>query len=264
MILFAVASLMGVLGFLFFKNLVFALLFVLLPLLFAASIKLGKKEALSKFDAVQLEEIKHPNVYEIVRMLSLKSKIGYVPELFFIPSPIPNALAVGESQNAGIGISKGLLDNLTPDELCGVLAHEISHIKNEDHKILKIIHMAYSMSSFLSFIVNILVLFSLPLILSGKINVSSFAILIVLFTPNLIQLLILALMRNRELNADLTAVTLTGDPESLANALIKINDFTSGRFSKFFVHKMHKRDHWLDTHPGPMRRVKRLRKLSQR
>jgi heat shock protein HtpX len=261
-ILFGVTTLMGVLGLLFFKNIFFAILFTLLPILFAATIRLKKSDALSKFEATPLEEFRYPQVFEIVRDLSLKSKIGYVPELFFIPSKIPNALAVGESENAGVGISSGLIDNLTLEELRGVLAHEISHIKNQDHKILKITHMAYSLSSFISFFINIVILFSLPLILTGRVHVSSISVLILLISPNLLQLMILGLMRNRELTADLTAVSMTGDPESLASALIKINDFTSGRFSKFLIHKMHNRDHWLDTHPSPMRRVRRLKRLA--
>ncbi|WP_127714001.1 M48 family metalloprotease [Halobacteriovorax sp. HLS] len=260
--LLALALIMGFLGLIFFKNFIFALIFIGAPIIISTVIKLSKTVALSSFGAVELEQYKYPQVYEIIRELSYLSHLDHVPELYLIPGEVPNALAVGEDDSAGIGISEGLLRTLSHAELRGVLAHEVSHIRNRDHKVLKVIHIAYSMSSFISFSVNIILILSLPLILTGRVQFSGILILFVLLCPNLIQLLALAFMRNTELKADLCAVELTEEPEALASALLKINKFQKSRMKQFFIHKTHHRDHWLDTHPSPIRRIKRLNKLA--
>jgi len=259
----SVALVSGVTAFLFFKSILLTLLFLSTPFFFAKFYKISKHVTLRAIAAKELGRERFSKIYEMVDLLAIKAELNYVPSLYLIPSDLPNSMAIGDSHESGIGISYGLINHLNTFELYGVLAHEISHIKNQDYKTLKLLHISYAMVSLLSFFVNILVLLSLPLVLMGKVSIGLPILLAALFAPNFIQLLILGLMRNYEYNADLTASQLTGDPLYLASALLKINEFQRSRLKNFLIHRVDDETHWLDTHPSSLSRVRRLYKLSK-
>jgi len=259
----SIALIVGFSAFVFFKSIYLTLLFLLFPFLLSKTYKISKGATLKVMDAKKLERSDFKGIYEMVDLLSLKADLGYTPNLYLIPSDIPNSMAIGDSNESGIGISHGLINHLNSMELYGVLSHEISHIKNQDYKKLKVIHIAYSMVSFISLLINILVLLSLPLIFVGQVNIGISILFLALIAPRFIQLLILGLMRNFEYKADLTGCELIGDPLYLASALLKINDFQQSKLKFFLFHRNNSETRWLDTHPSSMSRIKRLCKLSR-
>ena len=90
------------------------------------------KLAIRYSKAVPIQEGEHDNVVEIVKYLAAKEKMP-MPKLFIIDSDQPNAFATGRNpKNASVAVTRGILSLLSRDELEGVLAHELSHVKNRD------------------------------------------------------------------------------------------------------------------------------------
>ena len=101
-------------------------------LLFAVTSRMSPAIVLRAYRARQLTFHEAPQLLQIVRELSSKAGLDFQPALFYIPSQMINAFSVGRRDNAAIGITDGLLRQLDMRELIGVLAHEISHIRNND------------------------------------------------------------------------------------------------------------------------------------
>ena len=163
-----------------------------------------------------------PNLYAVLRLLAKRADLPSVPKLYYLPSNIMNAFAVGMPENAVITLSDGILRSLSPREIAAVLAHEISHIAHEDMRIMGFADLVSRLTNFLSLIGQFLLILSLPLLLFGIVIISWTAIFILIFAPIVTDLLQLALSRNREYDADLGAVRLLNDPEALASALLKM------------------------------------------
>src|SRR5690606_19051523 len=131
------------------------------------------------------------------------------PRLYVIPSATLNAFATGTPDNASIAVTAGLLRTLNLRELAGVLAHEVSHIRNND---LWVMGLADAMSRFtqaLSTLAMMLAMFSFVGMLAGVIFVSWWAILVLYLAPLVSSLLQLGLSRAREYDADLEGAMLT-------------------------------------------------------
>ncbi len=203
-----------------------------------------------------------PELYNIVQELARRAGLGKAPNLYYIPSNIMNAFAIGQRNNAAIAVTDALLKRLNMRELTGVLAHEMSHIRNNDIRVMGIANMIGRMTGMLAMLGQILLLFNLPLMLLGQSTISWLVILILIAAPTLSNLLQLALSRTREFNADLGAVTLTGDPEGLAAALEKLDYYQAGFFRRFFFPaKRMPSSALLRTHPPTKERVQRLLSL---
>src|SRR5262249_22732180 len=147
------------------------------------------------------------------------------PRVYVIPSMTLNAFAAGTSDNTVIGITEGLLGRLDLRELAGVLAHEISHIRNGD---LALIGLADAMTRFaqlLAYLAVFLALFNLPAFLLGDSEIPLIALGLLYLAPTAGSLIQLALSRTREFDADLEAASLTGDPEALVSALQKLERY---------------------------------------
>lgn len=180
-------------------------------------------------------------VGRVIDVLSQRAGLAARPRLYVIPSSMLNAFATGSQQNASIGITEGLLRTLSLRELAGVLAHEISHVRNND---LRVMGLADAMSRFtqaLSTLAVMLASFNFMGMLVGVTFVSWWAILVLYLAPLVSSLLQLGLSRAREYDADLEGAMLTGDPQGLISALAKLERYT-GRF-------------WEDLFPVPGRRV---------
>ena len=112
-----------------------------------------------------------------------------------------------------------MLTLLEPDEVISVLAHEISHLRHRDLAVLRIVEVVRSLTRTMSGVGLFLFFFSLPLWWVSGLQVSWFGIALLCLAPLLMNVLALALSRSRELDADVGAVALTGDPKPLARAL---------------------------------------------
>jgi heat shock protein HtpX len=201
-----------------------------------------------------------PQLHGILQNLSRKAGLSHLPSLFYLPTDAMLAFTVGSRNNAAIAVSMGLMRRLSWQEQTAVLAHEISHIRHNDVRIMAFAGLAGQFTRFLSMFGQIMLLFSLPMILVGQVVISWPAIMLLIFSPTLSSLLQLALSRSREYNADLSAAELTANPEALASALAKIDKFQKSVFSRL-VWPMGPRmpqSSWLKTHPPTKERIRRL------
>ncbi len=202
-----------------------------------------------------------PQTYQIIHQLAQQAELGKLPKLYYLPMRQPNAMAVGSHDEPIIAISEGLLRLLNQRELIGVLAHEISHLRNDDLRVMRLADLASRLTNSLSLFGQLLLLVNLPLVFLTDVDINWLLVFILIFAPQVSTLAQLGLSRVREYNADLGAATLTGDPEDLASTLQKIQRNTSG-----FRHQLlpgYSLPHWLRTHPPTKERVRRLLELSR-
>lgn len=204
-----------------------------------------------------------PALFSLVAELARRAEVR-PPELYLVPSPAPNAFAVGNAEGSAIGVTRGLLGRLDRRELAAVLAHEISHIRHRDLWVMGLAQLLARMIRSLSLFGQLLLLLSLPALLTGAYRVPFAAVLLLLAAPTVSALLQLALSRTREFEADLGAARLTGDPLGLASALERLEAGQGGWWRFFFPVPRRTESSFLDSHPATAERVARLRSLVDR
>lgn len=198
-----------------------------------------------------------PAVHAAVDAFSDRAGLVVKPSLFWIPSSTPNAVAVGSTRRPAIALTQGLVQQLSPRELNGVIAHELAHIHNGD---LSVMAVADSLARFTRFLGQ----FGGMLALLGLFTLqSSWMVVGVLLTmgPGLSTLLMLALSRQREHAADTQAIALTRDPAGLASALASI-ERRGGTWAR--LRGLDRAiPSALRSHPHTEERIARLRSLAQ-
>jgi len=210
----------------------------------------------------QLNPAQIPDLHQSLLVLSQRCGLTTAPKIYYIPSSMINAFAVGQADNAGIAVTDGLLRALNLREMVNVLAHEISHIGNNDMRVMAIADMFSRVTSALSFAGQVLLLINLPLIMLGAISFNWLAVLLLVFAPVVSTLAQLGLSRIREYDADLNAIRLTGDPDGLSSALIKIDSIQGGWIKRIFLPgRGIPEPSLLRTHPPTAERVRRLQRL---
>lgn len=160
-----------------------------------------------------------PELHEVVHRLAHHAHLPEVPRLYYVPSKIMNAFAVGTPDDSAIAVTDGLIRNLSLRQLAGVLAHEISHVRNGDLKVMALGDVLTRITSFMAQVGYLSLLISLPAMLASGMHVPWLALAGLILAPLVGGLLQLALSRTREYDADLDAAAITGDPEALASAL---------------------------------------------
>jgi len=220
---------------------------------------------LRMYGAKRITPMQAPELYEIVDYLSDKARLVGTPRLYYFPSQVINAFATGHNGNAHIALSDGLLRALTLEELAGVLAHEISHLKHNDLWVMNMADILSRLTSLLALFGYILVIVFLPFYLvSADFQVPWLGLILLWLGPHLSALLQMALSRNREYGADLFAAELTGNPLALASALRKI-ELYQGRWLEqlLFPGRRIPEPSLLRTHPKLEERVDRLVALAE-
>ena len=176
------------------------------------------KIAIASARAKPLSEEEAPRIYQIVRELTTRADLP-MPRLYIIPSDQPNAFATGRNPNhAAVAVTQGITKLLSEDELRGVIAHELAHVKNRDI-------LTQSVASAIGAMITYLAYFALwfggdddsPLGLIGNLA-------LVLLAPIAATLIQLAVSRQREFAADASGAQFTGNPESLASALLRLEE----------------------------------------
>ena len=206
-----------------------------------------------------LAEQEAPALYQIVERLARRARLPAVPRLYFLPHPALNAFAVGQRGRPAIGVTDGLLRNLNQRELTNILAHEVSHIQHNDMRVLGYAMLISRITGMISTFGQLLLFISLPLFLFGRTPISWLAILVMIGAPMLNSLLMLALSRTREFDADLGAVRLTGDTQGLASALQKLERLQNGSWrGVIFPGSPETGSALFRTHPFTRERVARL------
>ncbi|RIK29446.1 MAG: peptidase M48 [Chloroflexi bacterium] len=225
--------------------------------------QLSPQLVLRMYRARPLAPQEAPGLYQIVHELARRAGLAAAPTLYYVPSRLLNAFAVGTRRNAAIGVTDGMLRTLTERELTGVLAHEMSHIRNNDMRVMGIADVASRITGLFSTFGKLLLFLNLPLILMGETPISWWAILLLIFAPLISGLLQLALSRTREFDADLGAVQLTGDPLGLASALNKLEYYSVNIWQQILFPGYRVPDpSLLRTHPHTKDRIARLRQLA--
>ncbi len=205
-----------------------------------------------------------PALHQAVSRLAQRAGLPAAPTLYHVPSQMLNAFAVGNARRSAIAVTDGLLRRLDMRELVGVLAHEVSHIRNNDLWVMGLADMFSQSTRMLSLLGQFLLFVNLPLIMLSQVHVDWFAVLLLVFAPNLSALMQLALSRTREFDADLNAARLTGDPDGLASALQKIEQAQGGWLERILMPgRREPVPSILRTHPETRDRIARLMELKQ-
>ena len=242
----------------------------LMFLFFAALMNMGAywfsdRIALRMSGAKPISEGEAPGLYQMVRELTTRADLP-MPSLHMIPDDQPNAFATGRSpKRSAVAVTRGITKLLSEDELRGVIAHELAHIRNRD---ILTQSVASTIGGAITYLGYMLLWFGgdddSPLNL-----IASLAL--VLLAPIAATLIQLAISRQREFSADATGASISGNPESLASALLRLEEgakampmqvnqaaeplyivkpFSGGGFAKLF-----------STHPPIDDRVRRLRQM---
>ncbi len=231
-------------------------------LMFLLAPRISPSLILFLYGARPLSTNEVPALYTILKELCRRAGLKYVPQLYYIPTQIPNAFTTGKKDNAVITVTAGLLNSLSLREITAVLAHEVSHIWHNDLWIMNLSDVISRLTFIFSVTGQFLLLLNLPFILFTSYKIPWLPVLILIFAPTINMLLQLALSRTREFDADLGAAILTGDPEGLAMALEKMERYQSGIFSRlFFPGYKDPQPSLLRTHPSTEERIKRLMSL---
>lgn len=224
-----------------------------------------------------LEKKDDPQLYRLVENLAITAGIP-TPKIYLIQDNAANAFATGRNpEHASIAITTGLLKLMNKQELEGVLAHELSHVKNYDIRIMTLVVVLVGIVLLLSD------LFLRNFFWNRKENNHEnnqatlifflVGIALAILSPLFAQLIKLAVSRSREYLADASGALLTRYPEGLANALEKIalqdqplqkaNHATAHLFlaNPFDPHVTKKFEHWFSTHPPIELRIQKLRKM---
>lgn len=237
------------------------------------------KLVLASTGARLIEKKDNPTLYRIVENLAIGDGLP-LPKIYIMQETSPNAFATGRDPNhAVICVTTGLLEKLNKIELEGVIAHELSHVKNYDTRLMAIVAILVGfIAIFADFFMRSLWFrsFSRDDNKSGNIQMIFLAIGIVLaiLSPIIATLIQLALSRKREFLADASGSLLTRYPEGLASALEKIsqdkntiksaNNATAqlfivnpfkGKSAKAFLSSL------FNTHPPVEERIKMLRSM---
>lgn len=201
---------------------------MMLALIFAGVMNLGAywfsdQIVLAMYRARPVSESDRPELYHMVHNLAMKAGIP-MPRLYVIPSPAANAFATGRNpQNAAVAVTDGILNLMTLEELEGVLAHELSHVRNRDTLISAV---AATLAGALMMLAHML---RWGAIFGGARDDREHAgglftlLAFSLLAPIAAMLIQLAISRSREFEADATAARILGTGEPLARALEKLH-----------------------------------------
>lgn len=216
------------------------------------------------YGARQLHPHEAPELFQALRRISERAGLPQTPKLYYVPSRMLNAFAIGSERHFAVCLTGGLLQHLTFRELTGVIAHEVSHIRNNDLWLMGLADIISRLTGTMSLAGMLLLGLSLPLMLLEQTSVPWLLIALLLFAPTLAALLQLGLSRTREYAADLDAAALTGDPRGLASALVKLERLQGGLLETLFLPGRRVPDpSLLRTHPPTRRRIERLLSLEQ-
>ncbi|PYX57696.1 MAG: protease HtpX [Acidobacteria bacterium] len=206
------------------RGMLFALIFA--AVLNFVSYFFSDKIALSMYRAQPVTREELPRVYGVVERLAQKIGIP-VPKIYVIPTDSPNAFATGRSpSHASVAVTQGILNLLNDEELEGVLAHELGHVRNRDILISSIAATIAGAITYLAQMGKFAMIFG-GMDRDNRDRGGGFAALLMLILAPIAAMLIqLAVSRSREYEADSSGAHYTGNPYALASALAKLDAYS--------------------------------------
>jgi heat shock protein HtpX len=219
--------------------------------------RVSPKVVLGLYKARPLHESELPELHQLVRDLAERAELPSTPKLFYVPTKMLNAFAVGNKDDSAIAITDGLLRIMNLRQLGGILAHETAHIMNGDLKVMGLADVLNRLTSLMS----TLGIFGLAAFGLG-LNLPLAGMLFLIFAPTVGGLLQMGLSRAREYDADLDGATLSGDPEGLASALQVLEQKNRGGWEGLVLPGSRlPQPSLLRTHPKTDERIRRLMAL---
>ena len=231
------------------------------------------KIVLAMYRAQPIGEADSPGLYSMVRGLTAEAGIP-MPKLYIVPGQMPNAFATGRNpHNAAVAVTEGLMRILDRNEVEGVIAHELAHVKNRDILISTIAATLAGAIMMFSYIARWgMILGGYGGSRSGR-DGGGFGFLIAMIVAPIAALMIqMAISRSREYQADATGAGISGKPLGLANALVKLESASKQVPSQanpstahmFIVNPLHGGGlmSLFSTHPPIPERVKRLEAIA--
>ena len=230
------------------------------------------KLVLRMYGAREVDRSSAPELYSMVEQLAANAELP-MPKVYVIDSDQPNAFATGRNpENAAVAATRGLLQRLSHEEVAGVMAHELAHVKNRDTLIMTV---TATIAGAISMLANFGLFFGA---FGGNRNnpLGIFGVLLVaILAPMAAMLVQMAISRTREYEADRIGAEICGRPLWLASALEKIagsaqridnhqaerNPASAHLFIINPLH-VHKVDSLFSTHPRTEERVARLRAMA--
>lgn len=227
--------------------------------------------ALAAYKARPVTPTDVPNLYMMTKELAARANLP-MPGLYVIDSPQPNAFATGRTPSKGaVAVTTGLLQRLSHDEIAGVVAHELAHIKNRDT-------LTMTVTATLAGAIGMLTNFAFMLGGSRDRPANPIALIaIVILAPLAAMLVQFAISRIREFEADRDGAAISGNPLALASALANLHnnaqriDFHRAENNPatahlFIVNPLHVRkiDGLFATHPPMAERIRRLEAMAGR
>jgi len=196
---------------------------MVIAFLFAAGMNLfaywnSDKVLLSMYGARQVDVGSAPDLYHIVERLAAQAKLP-MPKVYITENPQPNAFATGRSpEHAAVCVTSGLLQQVSQEELAGVLAHELGHVKHRDTLTMTIVAV---MAGAISMLANMAFFMGGSRDRENPLGIVG-VILVTLLAPIMAMLVQAAISRSREFEADRAGAEITGRPLWLASALGQI------------------------------------------
>jgi len=256
------------------------LMFIIAVVMALMSFFQGDKIALSVAGAKQIKKEDNPYVYRMVENLCITTGLP-MPKVYVINDPALNAFATGrDPEHASIAVTTGLVQTLENEELEGVLAHELSHVKNYDIRLMMVVIISVGFIALISDIALRSFFWGGRGRSSGSKGNAAAILLIVglvlaILAPLASKLIQLAISRKREFLADASGALITRYPDGLASALEKIQHSTqplkraNRATAHLYIANPFKRDtmkssisRLFSTHPPIEERIKRLRHIS--
>lgn len=220
-------------------------------------------------NAQPVDEASAPGFHQLVRELAGRAGLP-MPKVYLIQEDQPNAFATGRNpENAAVAATTGLINMMSKEELAGVMAHELAHIRNRDTLIMTI---TATIAGAIGMLANFAFFFG-----NNRDNPLGFVgiILMMIVAPFAAMLVQMAISRTREYSADAGGAEICGRPEWLASALQKMEqaagqidnrtaEANPGTAHVFIINPLHARavDGLFSTHPSTANRVARLMEMS--
>lgn len=214
----------------------------------------------------------HRFLWHTVENMAMVARVP-MPRIFIINDPSPNAFATGlKPEKAAVAVTTGLLDRLSREEVEGVIAHEVAHIKNYDVRLSTVTLALVSVIAIMSDIGSRMLFFRS---IGGRRDQNQNPIFLIIglvllvLAPLIAMLINMAISRSREFLADASGAELTRNPDALASALEKIANVetpveqaSSASAPLYFSDPLKKKVSGLfSTHPDPVERISRLRQM---
>lgn len=216
------------------------------------------------YGAMPLAPDEAPGLFAVIRELARRAGMERVPPLLYIPRPEMIALSTGWGRDCAIALSDGMLRTLPGRELAAVMAHETSHLRTRDLRLLRLAEAAGRLTRFVSLFGLLTIALYLPAATMMGASVPLLPLLLLVAAPMISDLMMLRLSRTREFAADSGAAELTGDPIALMNALRRIDALQDGGWERLLRTRAPKWLRLIRTHPTTEERLARLRELVPR